>query len=89
METGTRGAFRLNMTLHVFHIGDTRVRYFVREEDILCQVGYMDGCWDVLSFLEKSKYNPWGIVGDGKGPKLELPHGHPYDYIPMNIVLPR
>lgn len=71
----------------MFHIGNTTISYYKKDDSIIYYLGVNDGFWDVLFIIEKSKYNPWGIEGDREGRKLEVYQGEPYKYVPMQIIL--
>ena len=87
MQSGAMGKFSINMTWSVFHIGNTTISYYKKDDSIIYYLGVNDGFWDVLFIIEKSKYNPWGIEGDREGRKLEVYQGEPYKYVPMQIIL--
>jgi len=86
-NTYNEGHFSIDMTDYLFHIGNTSIHYYSTSNYIVFSMGINDGFWDVLSFLEKSERNPYGIKPDRMGYKLEI--GLPYPYLPMTILIPK
>lgn len=79
-------SFDVNMTSKVFHIGDTNVDY---ETSFIGSNAYTvftlfvrDGFWDPNVVAEAL-----GVVADGMGPNLETKGSHPYQYVPVVLVM--
>ena len=80
--------FFINMTSHVYHIGDTKVVYYSEEGYIVFILGVEDGFWDVNVAKEWLSVQIYGInPSDKDGDNLEV-LGTPYPYIPMTVRVP-
>jgi len=84
-------SFDVDMTSDVFHIGRTNVDYstYFLGNDVYTKFSLFvrDGFWDPNFIAEKFSglNNEW--VPDGMGPNLETEGSHPYEYVPVILII--
>lgn len=84
-------SFDVDMTSKMFHIGDTNVDY---QTSIIGSNAYTiftiferDGFWDPNVIAESLSGMNSDWVADGMGPNLESEGSHPYQYVPVTLVM--